>query len=330
MSAFSRRRLLHFGVGVGAAALGTGAIASSIGSSGDGSARSKITLIAPASPGGGWDGFARESQQAMRTGGIVNNAQVVNVPGAGGTIGLGQFVTLTGQHDTLLVTGAVMVGAIILGGSPTTLNDVTPIARLADDYDALVVPKDSPIQTLADLAAAWQADPTGFSFAGGSLGSNDQLLCGMLGRELGLNPADLNYVAYSGGGEALGSMLANTTSAGMLGFNEVKDQVEAGSLRALAVSSPERIEGVDIPTFIEGGYQIELGNWRGFVAAPGVTQENIDEFVAILTEMRATAEWQDALTRNSWTDSFIVGDEFTAFVREQEELIGGLLKEFEL
>ena len=121
---------------------------------GTSTARNKLTLIAPAAPGGGWDGFAREGQQALKSGGVVNNPQVVNVPGAGGTIGLSQFVQTPGREDALLVTGGVMVGAIELGDNPESMADVVPIARLADDYAALVVPADSSFKTLADFLEA--------------------------------------------------------------------------------------------------------------------------------------------------------------------------------
>ncbi len=296
------------------AVLATFAFANAITTSGVGTARSKLTLIAPAAPGGGWDGFARESQQVLRANGIVNNPQVVNIPGAGGTIGLSQFVQTPGRDDALLVTGGVMVGAIELGSNAESFDDVVPIARLADDYAALVVPADSPLQTLDDFIAAWEQDPGATSIGGGSLGSIDHLLSGLLAKAVGIDPKDVNYVAYSGGGEALNSLLSHTTAAGMSGYNEVADQIEAGTLRALAISSAEPLAGVDVPTFKEQGYDVTMSNWRGVVAAPGITEEAKQEFVAIVTEMRDSPEWQAALERNSWTDTFMTGADFEQFI----------------
>ncbi|MFJ2509545.1 Bug family tripartite tricarboxylate transporter substrate binding protein [Arthrobacter citreus] len=283
-------------------------------SGGTATARSKLTLIAPAAPGGGWDGFARESQQALRGNGIVNNPQVVNVPGAGGTIGLSQFVQTPGREDALLVTGGVMIGAIELADNPESMADVVPIAKLADDYAALVVPADSEFQTLDDFLAAWIQNPGGTSIGGGSLGSIDHLLSGLLAKEVGLDPKLVNYVAYSGGGEALTSLLSHTTAAGMSGYNEVADQIEAGSLRALAISSEERLDGVDVPTFKEQGVDVAMSNWRGVVAAPGISDAARAEFTAIITEMRETDDWKDTLARNSWTDSFATGEELEEFI----------------
>jgi putative tricarboxylic transport membrane protein len=299
-------------------------------SGGTATARSKLTLIAPAAPGGGWDGFARESQQALRSNGIVNNPQVVNVPGAGGTIGLSQFVQTPGREDALLVTGGVMIGAIELADNPESMADVVPIARLADDYAALVVPADSEFQTLDDFLAAWQANPGANSIGGGSLGSIDHLLSGLLAQKIGMDPSTVNYVAYSGGGEALTSLLSHTTAAGMSGYNEVADQIEAGTLRALAISSEERLDGVDVPTFREQGVDVSMSNWRGVVAAPGITDEAKAEFVAIITEMRESDEWRDTLERNSWTDSFATGEEFEDFIDGEVTTAQGIVKELGL
>ncbi|MBO0896193.1 Bug family tripartite tricarboxylate transporter substrate binding protein [Arthrobacter sunyaminii] len=299
-------------------------------SGGTATARSKLTLIAPAAPGGGWDGFARESQQALRSNGIVNNPQVVNVPGAGGTIGLSQFVQTPGREDALLVTGGVMVGAIELADNPESMADVVPIARLADDYAALVVPADSEFQTLDDFLAAWVENPGGNSIGGGSLGSIDHLLSGLLAQKVGIDPKTVNYVAYSGGGEALTSLLSHTTAAGMSGYNEVADQIEAGTLRALAISSEERLDGVDVPTFQEQGVDVAMSNWRGVVAAPGITDEAKAEFIDIITEMRESEEWKDTLERNSWTDSFATGEEFESFIQEEVLTASAIVKELGL
>lgn len=306
------------------------AFMSATSSGGVSTARSKLTLIAPAAPGGGWDGFGREAQAAMRAGGIVTNPQVVNIPGAGGTIGLSQFVQEVGREDLLMVTGGVMVGAIELGDNPESFEDVTPVARLADDYAVMVVPGDSPFQTLDDFLTSWQQDPGGNSIGGGSLGSIDHLLGGLLAQELGMDPRQVNYIAYSGGGEALNSLLAHTTAAGISGYNEVKDQIESGSLRALAISSEERLPGSDVPTFIEQGVDVSMSNWRGFVAPPGISEEALTELSLIVEEMHATPEWQDAVKRNSWVDTYQVDDEFDQFIKEEVATANNIVKELGL
>lgn len=301
----------------------------SVSGGGDGP-RSKLTVIAPASPGGGWDGFAREGQQGMRSAGIVANVQVVNIPGASGTIGLGQFVGMEGRHDVMLVTGGVMVGGIVLGDTAVTLEDTVPIARLADDYNVLVVPGDSPFKTLDDFMKALAENPGGTAIAGGSLGGIDHLLAGMLAEEAGISPGDINYLAYAGGGEVVTSMLSHTAKAGLSGYNEFRDQIESGNLRALGISAAEPVDGIPLPTFTQEGVDVHMSNWRGYVAPPGISDEMRQELIDIVTELRDSAEWRETLDRNNWDDSFLAGDEFTEFIRVEIERTTEIVKEMGL
>lgn len=281
--------------------------------SGD-SVRSRLGIIAPAAPGGGWDLVAREAQQALKSDGIVNTVQVVNIPGAAGTIGLGQLADMPGQAGTLMVTGTVMVGGVIANDSDATLADVTPIARLAEDFEVIVVPGDSPHQNLEQFLAAWKADPTGTVVGGGSKGGTDHLLAGLVAVDSGIDPAQLNYLAFSGGGEALNALLANTVDASISGYNEFADQIEAGNVRALAMGTKERVDGIDVPSLGEQGVDVELTNWRGLVAPPGLTPEQQQALIAVVSEMVDGAAWQDTIARNRWQDTFLAGAEFEEFL----------------
>lgn len=293
-------------------------------------APAKLTLIAPAAAGGGWDLVARESQQALRSDGIFNNAQVVNVPGAGGTIGLSQLENLSGQPTTVMITGTVMLGGIAINNSDTTLADTVPIAKLAEDFEVFVVPKDSPIQNLDDMIEAWRANPGGLPIGGGSLGGIDHIVAGQLAQEADIDPAAINYIAYSGGGEVLTSLLSNTVGVAVSGFNDFRDQIEAGNVRALAVAAPEPLEGFDVDTFIEQGYNVDLVNWRGIVAPPGISDEDRQTLVDIVTEMVETEQWATAVERNRWKESVVTGDEFGEFLEVEQARITGILEELGL
>ncbi|MET0304493.1 MAG: tripartite tricarboxylate transporter substrate-binding protein [Microbacteriaceae bacterium] len=307
------------------------ALVNAASSGGEATARSKLVLMAPASAGGGWDSFAREAQQALKANSIVNNVQVVNVPGAGGTIGLSQLAGMPGRQDMMMATGGVMVGAVELAASGATMADATPIARLADDYNVLVVAADSEIETLDDFLEVWEADPGGTSIAGGSLGSIDHLLSGQIAQSIDIDPSIINYIAYAGGGsEVITAILSGTTTAGLPGYNEVSDQIEAGNLRPLAISSAERLPSADVPTFMEQGLDVEMANWRGYLAPPGISDELRDEFVSIVAEFRETDEWQDALDRNRWVDSYMVGDEFEEFLDDEIQISRQLVKDLGL
>ena len=305
-----RRRVI-----TGAAALvGSALVAGGVwdAASGDtgATARAQLNLIAPASAGGGWDGAAREIQQVMRAEGIVNNTQVLNIPGAGGTIGLNEIAQMDGETQTLMMMGITMLGAIRVNSSTRTLADVTPIARLTDDYDVVVVPADSPYDSVTDLVADWAADPNAFAFGGGSLGSVDQMIIAQLAQAAGVDPLDVNYVAYSGGGELATSLLSGTIKASVSGWADFSDQVEAGRLKALAVSAEEPVDFIDVPTLREEGYDVALTNWRGIVAPPGISDPARQELEQIITEVVESAAWRDTLERNQWTDTFLVGADF--------------------
>lgn len=325
-----RRRITGTIVGVVAAALFVVAAVNAGATGGAASPRTKLTLVAPAAPGGGWDAFAREAQQVLRTDGVVSAVQVMNVPGASGTIGLGQVAEMGDRHDLMLVTGGVMVGGIVINRSTVTLEDVTPIARLADDFNVLVVPGDSPYQTLDDFTAALAENPGGTAIAGGSLGGIDHLLAGMLAREVGVDPAQVNYLAYPGGGEVVTSILSHTAHAGLSGYNEFRDQIASGNLRALAVSAPEPVDGIEVGTFIEQGVDVAMSNWRGYVAPPGISDEVRDELIAITTELRETPAWKDVLERNNWVDSFMAGEEFAEFIETESERTEDIMTELGL
>ncbi|GAA2029329.1 tripartite tricarboxylate transporter substrate-binding protein [Pseudokineococcus marinus] len=290
-------------------------------------ARTGLTIIAPASPGGGWDTLARRLQGTMRETGVVTNPQVVNITGAAGTIGLAQLQQMEGRGDVLMVTGTVMVGGVEINDSPVGFDDVTPIARTTDDYEVVVVPADSPLESVDDLVAAWQEDPGAVAVGGGSLGGTDQLLAAQLALEVGVPATEVNYIAYSGGGEAIQALLSGASDVGISGYNEFADQIEAGTLRALAMSAPEPQPEVGIPTLYELGYDVHQGNWRGVLAPPGLTDEERQELTDIVSETLATPEWQQVLETNAWVDAELTGDDFTTFIDEEVARIQAILEE---
>ena len=249
---------------------------------------SRIQLMAPADPGGGWDGTARAMAASMEGAGLAKSTQVSNVPGAGGTIGLAQLANETSE-DYLMVMGLVMVGAIETNESQATLDDVTPIARLTAEDEIIVVPDASPYETIQDLADDLAANGRDVAIAGGSAGGTDHIVAGLLTKAAGAAPEDLNYIAYSGGGETLAALLGNKVSAGISGVSEYAEQVKAGKLRALAVTGPERVDGIDAPTLTEAGFDIEFINWRGVVAPAGLSDAATDRLVDLVTEMHDSA-----------------------------------------
>jgi putative tricarboxylic transport membrane protein len=288
----------------------------------------ELRLIAPAAPGGGWDQTARVMQQVLQRAGIVTTPVVENVPGAAGTIGLARFVGAErGNGDVLLVSGLIMLGGIVTYDSPVTLADAVPIARLTGEYEALAVPAASPFRSLEDLLAAFKEHPEAISWGGGSVGGSDQILAGLIAAAMGVEPRRVNYIGYSGGGEALAAVLGGQVSVGVNGLAEFAAQVDGGTLRVLAVSSAERLPGVDAPTLRERGVDVELENWRSVLAPPGITAGERARLSATVDAMVRSNEWREMLARYRWLDRYLAGDEFAAFAAAEERRVRSILRD---
>ena len=288
-------------------------------------------IMAPAAPGGGWDQTARTMQQVLQDEGISSSVQVTNVPGAGGTIGLAQFVnSAKGDPNQLIVGGYVMVGAILTNNAPVTLEQVTPIARLTGEYEVIVVPASSDIQDMAGLVEKLKADPGAVSWGGGSAGGTDHITAGLIAKAVGVEPTRINYVAFSGGGEALAAILGSQVTVGISGYGEFASQVQAGQLRLLGISSDERVEGIDAPTFKEAGVDVSIQNWRMIAAAPDLSAEQTAAITADIEKMAQSKSWQDALAAKGWADTFLAGDAFKAQLAKDIEATSAILKEIGL
>ncbi|MFI6479608.1 Bug family tripartite tricarboxylate transporter substrate binding protein [Nonomuraea sp. NPDC050663] len=300
------------------------------GSTGTTASGGSLRIMAPAAPGGGWDQTSRTAEQAIKSVDPGRKTEVFNVNGAGGTIGLAQLAGEKGNGNLLMTMGLVMVGAIEQNKSKVTLAETTPIAKLTEEYEIVVVPAESPLKSLADLVAAWKADPAKVSVAGGSAGGTDHILAGLMAKAAGVDPKQVNYIAHSGGGEALNALLGNKVSIGVSGIGEFAEHVKSGKLRALGVSAPERVESVDAPTLKEGGLDVALANWRGMVAPAGLSDADKKALVDLVTKMHASQAWKDALAKNGWIDAFQAGDEFAQFLTSEQTRIKGVIAEMGL
>lgn len=291
-----------------------------------------LSIMAPAAPGGGWDSTARALQKAIKDDALTTkNVEVYNVEGAGGTIGLARLVDQEkGKPDSLMVMGLVMVGAIRTNNAPVDLTKVTPIASLTAEWEAIVVKADSPYKTLADLVTAFKADPKKVSWGGGSAGGTDHILIGLLAKEAGVDPAGINYIAHSGGGEAIDAILSGAVTAGVSGVSEFADQVAAGAMRYLAISADAKVEGIDAPTIKDAGFEVTLANWRGIVAAPDIDPAARDAAVAFITKVHDGPAWQATLKAKKWTDFFQPGDQFKTFLGTEIPRVEGVLKDIGL
>jgi putative tricarboxylic transport membrane protein len=291
----------------------------------------QLQIFVPAAPGGGWDQTARTIEQVLKTEKLIGGAQITNVPGAGGAVGLPQFLNQwKGRQNALMVGGLVMVGALIANKSPVKITQTVPIARLTGEFEVLAVPTDSPLKTAKDFAALLKSDPKKASVAGGSAGGTDHILLGMIGKALGVPAKDLSYVAYAGGGPALAAILGGHVAAGISGFGEFGEQIKAGKLRALAISAGERQAGIDVPTLKESGIDVELFNWRGVFGPPGISNAQRDALVKLIETMANSASWKEQLQKRDWTPILLTGDAYAKYIEQENERITAILKDLGL
>jgi putative tricarboxylic transport membrane protein len=282
----------------------------------------ELRLVAPAAPGGGWDQTARVMQLVLARTGLVTTPVVDNIPGAAGTIGLARFVgSEQGRGDAVLISGLIMLGGIVMHDSPLTTSDAVPLARLTGEYEVITVPTASPYKTLADFIAAFRANPESISWGGGSAGGSDQILAGLFAEAVGVAPKRVNYIAFSGGGESLSAILGGQVSVGVNGLAEFLPQMEAGTVRILAISSGERLPGIDVPTLREQGVDVEFENWRSVLAPPGISAADRARLTTLLERMVQSPEWKETLERYRWLDRYLPGDEFTRFSTSEEERV---------
>ncbi|MER5844104.1 tripartite tricarboxylate transporter substrate binding protein [Streptomyces prasinus] len=290
-----------------------------------------LRFMVPNTPGGGYDITARTAAKNAEDAGLTHGIEVFNLPGAGGTVGLSRLVSEHGNGRLAMSMGLGVVGAVRSNGAPKTLADTTPVARLTEEQDVVVVARNSPYKTIDDLIGAWKENPGKVPVGGGSSpGGPDHLAPMLMARAAGIAPKQVNYIPFDGGGELLASILGNKVGFGVSGVGEYLDQIRAGELRLLAVTGPERVPGLDAPTLQEAGYDVNFTNWRGIVAPPGLTDAERGQLIALVEELHDSNEWRASLKQNGWDDAFLTGEEFGEFLEAEDERVVSVLKELGL
>lgn len=301
------------------------------GSSASAEKLSGLRIMVPNSPGSGYDQTARAVSADLQSAGLSGSVEVFNQAGAGGTVGLARLINEKGKGDLLMQMGLGVVGASYSNKSEAKLTDTTPVAKLIEESEAIVVAKDSPYKTLDDLVTAWKANPGAVPVGGASnVGGPDHLTPMLLAKAVGLDAKTVNYVAYDGGGDLMTAVLGKKLGFAATGVSEVVKQAEAGDVRVLAVTSDKPVEGLDAKPLKDQGVDMVFTNWRGLVAAPGITDADKQKLVAAVTALHGTEEWKKTLAEKGWTDAFIVGDEFKTFLTSESDRVAGVLKELGL
>lgn len=291
----------------------------------------RLRMMIPNSPGGGYDQTGRAAVHVMEQEEITGRFEITNVIGASGTVAMQRLLNEDGADDLMMTMGLGVVGAVYTNESSARITDATPLARLIEEQEGLLVPADSPFTTVQDLAEAWKADPRSITVGGGSTaGGPDHLFPMQLAAALEIDPRDVNYITYDGGGPLTSALLGSKIDVGTSGLSEFEGQIEDGSLRVLATSGDEPLPTVNAPTLKESGIELVFTNWRGVFAPPGISDRTREELTGLLTEMHDSAAWQQQLKTNGWIDAYATGAEFQSFLTEQENRVESTLKELGL
>jgi len=289
-------------------------------------------VMAPGGPGGGYDAAARVPLQVMQEAGIFTDGfQVTNKGGAGGTIGLAEFINTSKNDDNAIMSmGAILIGGIILNKSPVNLDTVTPLVRLTDDADVLAVPMNSPIKTIDDVIAALRENPGALAIGGGSVGGVDQVAAGLIAQAAGVSPSKLNYIPYPSGAELVPLLVSGQLKLALSGLSEFKPYADQKRLRIIAVTSAERLPGVDAPTLKESGVDVVVGNWRGIIGAPGMSKEGRAMWLDRFQKLHESPQWKKKLADQGWADAYLAGDDFAKFLDEEKVRQEKVLKDLGL
>jgi putative tricarboxylic transport membrane protein len=291
----------------------------------------RLRMMVPNSPGSGYDLTARTAVKIMEDNDITGRFEVLNVIGAGGTVGMARLMNEKGNDDLMMMMGLGVVGATYTNGSKARVSEATALAKMVEEQEAVFVPADSPFKTMQDFVAAWKADPAKVTIGGGSSpGGPDHLFPMETAKAAGVDPAAVNYVSYDGGGDLLTALLGKKITAGASSLGELRDQIEAGQVRVLAVSGSDRVEGIDAPTLTEAGIDLTFTNWRGILAPPGISDDARQALVKVLEEMHATPQWKEALVKNGWDDAFMTGPQFEQFLKDQDNRVSSTLTDLGL
>ena len=289
-------------------------------------AADNFKIMIGANPGGGFDQTGRGLGKALQEAGVASAVTYENKGGAGGTIALAQFVNASkGDPNAMIVTGAVMVGAIVQNNPPITLSNATPIARLLAEYNVFVVPTNSPIKSMKEVVEQMKKEPGSVKWGGGSKGSIDHISVAMIARATGADVAKINYVPFKGGGEVTAAVLGGHITVGTSGYAELEEFIRTGKMRAIGYTAPTRQKGVEVPTLKEQGIDVEIGNWRGVYGAPGITPEQRKALTEAVVKATRTKSWAETLQNNRWTQSVLTGDELTKFVDEEHARLRALM-----
>jgi putative tricarboxylic transport membrane protein len=287
-----------------------------------------MEFVVPGGPGSGQDQAARAFEEALKAERLISGSQVTHVAGGGGMSAISLFLTTKAGNGSAVVTqGAGHLSFPLANKSPVSLRDVTPLARIAGEYELMVVRSDSEFKTIDDLVAKYKANPASVTWGAGARGSTDHIFYAMISKAVGIDPKKLNFIPHTNTGEIVAAVLGGHVAVGAGGYQDFLPQIEAGKMRVLAVGSAERLKGIDAPSLKEKGIDVVVTNWRGVSAHPSLSEAELDKLTDLFDKMVKSPTWQKMLAEKGWNDLYLKRKEYAAFMRDEESRVGAILKD---
>jgi putative tricarboxylic transport membrane protein len=288
----------------------------------------RMEFLVPGGPGSGQDQAARAFEEALKKENLVTGTQVTHYAGGGGMIAISQFLTTKkGNANAVVTQGAGHLSFPLSNKTPVSLRDVTPLARLAGEYEILVVRSDSEFKTIDDLVKKYKANPASVTWGAGARGSTDHIFYAMISKAVGVPAQQLNFIPHTNTGEIVAAVLGGHVQVGAGGYQDFAPQIEGGKIRVLAVGSAERLKGIDAPSLKEKGIDVVLTNWRGVSAHPSLSEAELDKMSDVFDKMVKSPTWKQILAEKGWNDLYLKRKEYAAFMREEEARVGAILKD---
>lgn len=286
-----------------------------------------IDIVVPFPPGGGSDNLARTIQDiAGRERMVTQPVTISNRAGGSGAVGLAYAATRQSDPYTLVTLNDPLVSLSFQPGySGPTLKDVRVVAIVALDDMFIVVPTASRFKTIGDVIAQARAKPRTLTFSTEASGGGDHILGGLIERATGVA---FTYVHTRGGAEAMQHLTGGHVDLAGPNPSETMSQLRGGLVRALAVSSPERLALFpDVPTLRESGIDVVSQMFRGIAIPKNAPTEAVRYWEDVLRRVTETERWRTQyLERFALTRFFKTGDDARAFVTNLERVNGETLR----
>jgi putative tricarboxylic transport membrane protein len=287
-----------------------------------------IEVVAAGNPGGGLDLTARALESALREENLFNQTFVINnMGGAGGNLAKNYIHQKKGNPNYLYVESNRIYTNRIVGTTPLTYTDVTPIARLITEYLVWAVLPDSPYKTAKDVLAKVKGDPTSVAFGVGTVPSNDQMNILRAAMAQGIDPKLVKIVTFKAGGDLMIQLLGGHVPVISTGLSEAIEQAKAGKVRLISISAPKPLAGefANVPTWRSLGIDLAILHWRGLFAPPGIPADAVKYWDATLPKLARSPSWQKILEKYQWFDAYAPSAEFRKELAEENKVYEQIL-----